>query len=58
MRFFIFDVFTGPYETKVSLDFENEQNFLVVNLATELRQVSPNVENRLFDWIFFSSKTA
>lgn len=33
-------MFSGPHEIKVSLDFEKEQNLIVIELATELRQVS------------------
>ncbi|KAG6446915.1 hypothetical protein O3G_MSEX004668 [Manduca sexta] len=38
---FIIHSFEGPYETKVSIDFEKEQNQLVIDLATELRQITP-----------------
>lgn len=30
----------GPQEAKLSIEFEKEQNQLVIDLATELRQVS------------------
>ncbi|XP_013171396.1 PREDICTED: uncharacterized protein LOC106120589 [Papilio xuthus] len=38
---FIIHSFEGPQEVKVSLDFEKEQNQLVIDLATELRQITP-----------------
>ncbi|CAH0664134.1 unnamed protein product [Spodoptera exigua] len=37
---FVIHSFEGPYEIKASKDFDKEQNFLVIKLATELRQVS------------------
>ncbi|XP_026330986.1 uncharacterized protein LOC113238354 isoform X2 [Hyposmocoma kahamanoa] len=33
--------FEGPYEKKVSLDFQNRQHQLVIDLATQLRQMTP-----------------
>nr|XP_034836306.1 TWiK family of potassium channels protein 7-like [Maniola hyperantus] len=33
--------FEGPQEEKVSIEFEKEQNQLIIDLATELRQITP-----------------
>ncbi|XP_028159536.1 uncharacterized protein LOC114352219 [Ostrinia furnacalis] len=38
---FVIHNFEGPYETEVSILFEKEQNQLVIDLATELRQITP-----------------
>ncbi|CAH0719069.1 unnamed protein product, partial [Brenthis ino] len=38
---FIVQSFEGPQEAKVSLEFEKEQSQLVIDLATELRQITP-----------------
>ncbi|KAM3965982.1 uncharacterized protein ACR2FA_012840 [Aphomia sociella] len=38
---FVIQSFEEPYETEVSLEFEKQQNQLVINLATELRQITP-----------------
>ncbi|CAK1542659.1 unnamed protein product [Leptosia nina] len=38
---FVIQSFEGPHESKMSTDFEREQNQLVIDLATELRQITP-----------------
>ncbi|XP_045778820.1 uncharacterized protein LOC123876553 [Maniola jurtina] len=38
---FTIQSFEGPQEEKVSIEFEKEQNQLVIDLATELRQITP-----------------
>ncbi|XP_053616612.1 uncharacterized protein LOC128678814 [Plodia interpunctella] len=38
---FIINYYEEPYEIKVSRDFEKQQNQLVIDLATELRQITP-----------------
>ncbi|XP_039747873.1 uncharacterized protein LOC120625030 [Pararge aegeria] len=38
---FTIQSFEGPQEAKVSSEFEKEQNQLVIDLATELRQITP-----------------
>ncbi|XP_052749792.1 uncharacterized protein LOC113509426 [Galleria mellonella] len=38
---FIINSFEEPHEVEVSLQFEKEQNQLVIELATELRQITP-----------------
>ncbi|XP_050672956.1 TWiK family of potassium channels protein 18-like isoform X2 [Leptidea sinapis] len=38
---FVIQSFEGPHEREVSIRFEDEQNQLVIDLATELRQITP-----------------
>ncbi|XP_072945626.1 uncharacterized protein [Epargyreus clarus] len=38
---FIIQSFEGPQEEKIAKDFDKEQNQLVIDLATELRQITP-----------------
>ncbi|XP_075982467.1 uncharacterized protein LOC142980773 [Anticarsia gemmatalis] len=38
---FVIHSFEGPYETTVTRDFERHQSQLVIELATELRQITP-----------------
>ncbi|CAG4961024.1 unnamed protein product [Colias eurytheme] len=38
---FVIQSFEGPHETKISIEFERDQNQLVIDLATELRQITP-----------------
>ncbi|KAJ0172698.1 hypothetical protein K1T71_011837 [Dendrolimus kikuchii] len=38
---FIIHSFEGPYEAQTSIDFEENQNQLVIDLATELRLITP-----------------
>ncbi|CAK1589127.1 unnamed protein product [Parnassius mnemosyne] len=38
---FIINSFEGPQEVKVALEFDKEQNQLIIDLATELRQIQP-----------------
>ncbi|XP_041969360.1 uncharacterized protein LOC121726192 isoform X2 [Aricia agestis] len=38
---FLIESFEGPNELQVSLNFERDQNQLVIDLATELRQITP-----------------
>ncbi|XP_061380888.1 uncharacterized protein LOC116774541 [Danaus plexippus] len=38
---FVIESFEGPQEVEVSMEFEKAQNQLVIDLATELRQITP-----------------
>ncbi|CAD0203507.1 unnamed protein product [Chrysodeixis includens] len=58
---FVIQTFEGPNEIKVSRTFEDEQNQIVIELATELRQIEPlspkwkhAIEKRINDEMFLT----